>query len=189
MTTKQNNIRGILAQHPVIPVVTFNDLREIDPLVEKLLSKGIHCIEITLRSKIAFDAVRATKELHGPQLTIGVGTITHPDHIQKAEEIGVDFLVSPGLSDELIQAFDACNTAFIPGVATPSEIIRASQHTWDTFKFFPAHLFGGTEALKAYGQLFPHVKFCPTGGINEESYPAYSELSNVISVGGSWMVK
>jgi 2-dehydro-3-deoxyphosphogluconate aldolase/(4S)-4-hydroxy-2-oxoglutarate aldolase len=189
MTTKQNNIRGILNQHPVIPVVTFTDLREIDPMVEKLLSKGIHCIEITLRSKIAFDAVRATKELYGPQLAIGVGTITHPDHIQKAEEIGVDFLVSPGLSDELIRAFDACSSPFIPGVATPSEIIRAAQHGWDTFKFFPAHLFGGIEALKAYGQLFPHVKFCPTGGIHQENQPSFSALPNVISVGGSWMIK
>ncbi|MCE3295842.1 MAG: eda [Crocinitomicaceae bacterium] len=189
MTTKQNNIRGILSDHPIIPVVTFNDLREIDPLIEKLLAMGIHCIEITLRTKIAFDAVRAAKELHGNKIAIGVGTITHPDHILTAEEIGVDFMVSPGLSDELIQAFDACSTAFIPGVATPSEIIRASQHGWDTFKFFPAHLFGGAEALKAYGQLFPHVKFCPTGGINESTYTAYSELNNVISVGGSWMVK
>ena len=125
MTTKQNNIRGILSNHPTIPVVTFNDLREIDPLVEKLLKQGIHCMEITLRTKIAFDAVRATKELYGPQLSIGVGTITHPDHIQKAEEIGVDFMVSPGLSDELIADFDHCQTAFIPGVATPSEKVRA----------------------------------------------------------------
>ncbi|MGV3632617.1 MAG: bifunctional 4-hydroxy-2-oxoglutarate aldolase/2-dehydro-3-deoxy-phosphogluconate aldolase [Bacteroidota bacterium] len=189
MSTKQNNIRGILAHHPVIPVVTFNDLREIDPLVEKLLARGIHCIEITLRTKIATDAIRATKELYGTKLTIGMGTVTHPDHVKQAEEIGVDFMVSPGLSPQLHHAFDESKIPFIPGVATPSEIISALHFGWDTFKFFPAHLFGGIEALKAYGQLFPHVKFCPTGGIGEASYKSYLDLPNIISVGGSWMVK
>jgi 2-dehydro-3-deoxyphosphogluconate aldolase/(4S)-4-hydroxy-2-oxoglutarate aldolase len=48
-------------------------------------------------------------------------------------------------------------------------------------------LFGGLGALKAYGQVFPNIKFCPTGGITEESYPDYLALSNIISVGGSWM--
>jgi 2-dehydro-3-deoxyphosphogluconate aldolase/(4S)-4-hydroxy-2-oxoglutarate aldolase len=83
--------------------------------------------------------------------------------------------------------FEKSGIAFIPGVATPSEIIEGIQYGWDTFKFFPANLFGGLGALKAYGQVFPSIKFCPTGGITEESYPEYLALPNIISVGGSWM--
>ncbi|MEQ1524995.1 MAG: keto-deoxy-phosphogluconate aldolase, partial [Aestuariivirga sp.] len=34
----------------------------------------------------------------------------------------------------------------------------------------------------------PQIRFCPTGGITLESAPIYLKLSNVITVGGSWMV-
>ena len=36
---KQNGIRHILTQDKVIPVVTFSDINQIDPVVEQLLSK------------------------------------------------------------------------------------------------------------------------------------------------------
>jgi len=88
---------------------------------------------------------------------------------------------------ELSSSFENSGIPFIPGVATPSEIILGLQLGWDTFKFFPAHLFGGLEALKTYGQVFPEVQFCPTGGIKAETYKHYLSLPNVMSVGGSWL--
>ena len=56
------------------------------------------------------------------------------------------------------------------------------------FKFFPANLFGGINSLKTYLQLFPDIKFCPTGVINQENYNEFLKLENVISVGGSWVI-
>jgi len=186
---KQNKIRDILCQHALIPVVTFNKLDEIEPMVEKLLSKEIYCIEITLRTDVALDAVQQCKEQFGKEISVGMGTVINEGQIQKALEIGVDFMVSPGINPALFAALENSGIAFIPGVATPSEIMRGLQQDWDTFKFFPAHLFGGVEALKTYGQLFPQVKFCPTGGIDQLTSQSYLELANVISVGGSWMAK
>lgn len=186
---KQNNIRTILSQHPIIPVVTFNHLNEVEAMVEKLLSQNISCIEITLRTEAAFDCIQKTKEQFGKEITVGMGTVVSRKQIEKAVEIGVDFMVSPGISTHLFSAFENSKIAFIPGVATPSEIILGIQQDWDTFKFFPAHLFGGLEALKTYGQVFPQLRFCPTGGITQETYKSYLELENIISVGGSWMTK
>ncbi|MFN5418140.1 MAG: bifunctional 4-hydroxy-2-oxoglutarate aldolase/2-dehydro-3-deoxy-phosphogluconate aldolase [Flavobacteriia bacterium] len=185
----QNNIRQVLSQHPVIPVVTFNNLNEVEPMVERLVKQNIRCIEITLRTDVAFDAIQKTKEEFGKEISVGMGTIVNTFQIDKAVEIGIDFMVSPGISPALFSAFEASKIAFIPGVSTPSEIILGLQQNWDTFKFFPAHLFGGLEALKTYGQVFPHVKFCPTGGISEATHQEYLALGNIISVGGSWMTK
>jgi 2-dehydro-3-deoxyphosphogluconate aldolase/(4S)-4-hydroxy-2-oxoglutarate aldolase len=120
-------------------------------------------------------------------MDIGVGTLVTNEQIEKAAELGVDFMVSPGISKALAPTFESCGIPFIPGVATPSEIITGLELGWDTFKFFPAHLFGGLDALKTYGQVFPQVKFCPTGGIKADTYEQYLSLSNVISVGGSWL--
>jgi 2-dehydro-3-deoxyphosphogluconate aldolase / (4S)-4-hydroxy-2-oxoglutarate aldolase len=184
---KQNKIREILSDHPIIPVVTFTNLDEVAPMMKKLKSKNIHCIEITLRTPIAFDAILLAKEKFGNDMRIGMGTIVSKDQINKAIELKIDFMVSPGISTPLVPYLEDSAIAFIPGVATPSDIILGLQLGWDTFKFFPAHIFGGLQALKTYGQVFPQIKFCPTGGITEETYKSYLELENVISIGGSWL--
>lgn len=184
---KQHNIRAILEKHPIIPVVTFHEVSEVVPQMEKLEAQGVSCIEITLRTPISFDAIAEAKRTFGQRMDIGVGTLVTNEQIEKAADLGVDFMVSPGISKALAPTFESCGIPFIPGVATPSEIITGLELGWDTFKFFPAHLFGGLDALKTYGQVFPQVKFCPTGGIKAETYEHYLKLHNVISVGGSWL--
>jgi 2-dehydro-3-deoxyphosphogluconate aldolase/(4S)-4-hydroxy-2-oxoglutarate aldolase len=120
-------------------------------------------------------------------MDIGVGTLVSVAQIEKAASLGVNFLVSPSINTALAKAMESYGIIFIPGVATPSEMISGLQPGWDTFKFFPAHLFGGLDALKTYGQVFPEVRFCPTGKIKADTYERYLELPNVLSVGGSWM--
>ena len=184
---KQNNIREVLSHHPIIPIVNFTNLDEVIPMIEKLKAKNIFCIEITLRTPIAFDAIRIAKETFGKDMCIGVGTIVSKEQIAKAKELNVDFLVSPGLTPSLASNFEDSGIPFIVGVATPSDIINGIQFGWDTFKFFPANLFGGLSALKTYGQVFPQVKFCATGGITEETHADYLAMDNIIAVGGSWL--
>lgn len=183
----QNNIKTLLSKHPLIPVVTINQLDEIDEIVHSLTAKNIHCIEVTLRTDVAFEALDELKKRY-PNLSVGVGTIVSVDQILKVKEIGVDFIVCPAISANLVEALENSNIPFIPGVCTPSEIVLGIQQGWNVFKFFPASLFGGVPALKTYGQVFPNVTFCPTGGINESTYQDYLNLKNVISVGGSWML-
>lgn len=183
----QNNIEKLLKENPLIPVVTIDRLDQIDAIYQKLHAKDIRCIEITLRTEVAWDAIALFKEKYGDVLKIGVGTIVSPDDILKCVQLNVDFMVSPGLTSSMIQQFDFSGIPFLPGVSTPSEIIRGIDMGWRVFKFFPADLFGGVKALKLYGQIFSDVTFCPTGGINQENYQDYLALKNVLAVGGSWL--
>lgn len=185
----QNNIREILKNHPIIPVVTFHNIDEIEQIIQLLLSKEITCIEVTLRTPVSFEAISVIKKRYGHFLCVGVGTVVHKNQIAKVKELQLDFIVSPGISKEMSKLLEDSGIPFIPGVTTPSEIMLGLELGWDTFKFFPANLFGGAAALKAYGNVFPHVKFCPTGGINVKTVTEYQSLSNVISIGGSWMMK
>jgi 2-dehydro-3-deoxyphosphogluconate aldolase/(4S)-4-hydroxy-2-oxoglutarate aldolase len=54
-------------------------------------------------------------------------------------------------------------------------------------KFFPAEPAGGPGALKALAGPLPHLRFCPTGGIDAARAPAWLALPNVVCVGGSWV--
>lgn len=184
----QNNIEKLLKENPLIPVVTIDSLDQIDAIYHKLLAQNIRCIEITLRTDVAWEAISLFKEKYGDTFKVGVGTITSPEDILKCVQLKVDFLVSPGLTSSLIPPFDLCGIPFLPGVSTPSEIIRGIDMGWRVFKFFPADLFGGIKALKLYGNIFSDVSFCPTGGINQENYQDYLALKNVWAVGGSWLL-
>jgi|TARA_B110000305_G_scaffold63355_2_gene70428 2-dehydro-3-deoxyphosphogluconate aldolase/(4S)-4-hydroxy-2-oxoglutarate aldolase len=184
----QNNIRKVLGKHKVIPVVSFDHVNDVEATINLLISKGINCIEITLRNEFAFDCIKAAKLLNKPDFHVGIGTVVSVAQIERATALNVDFMVSPGINAGLAPAFEKSGIAFIPGVATPSEIILGKQLGWNTFKFFPANLFGGIKALKTYSNVFPDIQFCPTGGISEETHQDYLELPNVISVGGSWLI-
>jgi 2-dehydro-3-deoxyphosphogluconate aldolase/(4S)-4-hydroxy-2-oxoglutarate aldolase len=185
----QNNISKVLEKHSIIPVVSFSKENELSGTYDQLKSKNISCVEITLRTDYSWDAIKEFRRRYGNEFEVGVGTVISNEQILKSIDLGVDFIVSPGLSTSLVQNLEHSNIPFLPGVATPSEIIRGMEIGWRYFKFFPANLFGGIEALKAYGSVFRDAKFCPTGGISESNYKDFLELNNVISVGGSWILK
>ena len=97
------------------------------------------------------------------------------------------FAFSPGATPKLIEAAARLGMAFIPGVATASEVMVALENGLSCFKLFPAETVGGIALLKSLGAPFPQIRFCPTGGITEATAPGYLALPNVLAVGGSWL--
>ena len=142
MSNIQNNIEAVLKNHQLIPVVTINTLDEADSIVQNLLNKGITCIEVTLRTPIAFEAITYIKKNYSDQISVGVGTIITNEQIVRAEEIGVDFIVSPGISQELSYAPDKSGIPFIPGVLL-AKLCSASTSAGN-FQILPASIYGST---------------------------------------------
>jgi 2-dehydro-3-deoxyphosphogluconate aldolase / (4S)-4-hydroxy-2-oxoglutarate aldolase len=184
---KQFGIRKLLTQHEVIPVINITNVVQVENIIERLQSKSINCIELTLRSNCAIQAIETALKIRPDGFQIGVGTIVSPDQVKVCESLGVDFMVSPGVSIGVAEAFERASIPFLPGVMTPSDIIRGIGRGWDTFKLFPFDLAGGVKAIKTYTSVFPEVFFCPTGGVNESNYKDCLAYNNVISVGGSWL--
>ncbi len=185
----QNHIRTLLHNNPIIPVVKIESLEEVIPLLDYFKEKNINCIEITLRTECAVDAIKLAKQHCDNSFSIGAGTVINPKQITELVEAGVDFIVLPGVQKDLLSVLNELNIPFLPGVMTPSDIMEALRLGWDTLKFFPAHIAGGIDAIKTYSQVFPQVKFCPTGGIGFDNHLEFLALENVISVGGSWVQK
>src|SRR5438067_9809439 len=170
----------------VIPVLTIERERDAVPLARALLESGLPVIEITLRTAAAPAAIAAiTREL--PQTVVGAGTLTRAADIAAAVHAGARFLVSPGTVPELAAAALAAELPYLPGVATPSEVMAARALGICVMKLFPAEALGGTAFLRAVAPVFAGVAFCPTGGIDDRSAADYLALPNVPMVGGSWM--
>jgi 2-dehydro-3-deoxyphosphogluconate aldolase/(4S)-4-hydroxy-2-oxoglutarate aldolase len=177
---------GILRVSPVIPVVVIEDADDAVPLAQALVAGGVKVIEITLRSAAALDAVRAVS-LCVHEMVVGVGTVTRAEEFAAAAEAGARFIVSPGVTDSLLAAAEDTGLNYLPGVMTPSEVIRAREAGLSDLKLFPAEAAGGIALLRALAGPFADITFCPTGGITEETAPAYLALPNVGCVGGSWL--
>jgi 2-dehydro-3-deoxyphosphogluconate aldolase/(4S)-4-hydroxy-2-oxoglutarate aldolase len=170
----------------VIPVLVIEDSAEARPLAEALVAGGLTVIEVTLRTPAALDAIRAMKQV--PGAIVGAGTVLNKRQLDAALDAGVEFVVSPGLTENLARSAIAAEVPFLPGIATASDLMRGLDLGLSRFKFFPAMAAGGAPALKSLAAVFGDVRFCPTGGITEASAPEWLALEAVLCVGGSWVV-
>lgn len=178
----------IFAAGKVIPVLSWQSVDEAVKSSRTLFEAGIRVFEITLRHETALDAIAAVIADLPDEAIVGAGTITTPQLALQATAAGARFGVSPGLTAELADTVNRLDWTLLPGIATVSEAMRASQFGFSAMKFFPAEISGGTGFLKAIGSVLPDIRFCPTGGLNPENAREYLALPNVAVIGGSWLV-
>jgi 2-dehydro-3-deoxyphosphogluconate aldolase/(4S)-4-hydroxy-2-oxoglutarate aldolase len=181
------SIENILTSAPVVPVVVIENLEDAVPLAKALYNGGLKALEITLRTPVAAEAVKLMKEAV-PEAYVGTGTVIDKSTFEASVAAGADFMVSPGVNDELLALAKETDIPFLPGAATPSEVMNLASHGFKFLKFFPAEAAGGAPMLKSIGGPLPQVKFCPTGGISLATAPKYLALNNVVCVGGTWML-
>lgn len=182
------SIEAILGDHRIVPVLAFKSVDEALAVSRALVESGIVLLEITLRTPVALDCIRAVAAAL-PDARVGVGTIVDPAQVAAARDAGAVFGVSPGFTTDLAAAIRECDLPFLPGVATVSEALAARALGFHTLKFFPAHASGGASFLASLQDVLPDLGFCPTGGINQTNAGDYLRLGNVRAIGGSWMVR
>lgn len=179
-------IEDIMEITTVIPVIVIDNFDDAVPMATALVAGGLRVLEVTMRTPVALDAIRAMKAVDGA--IVGAGTVLNPDDLDAAIEAGAQFIVSPGLTEPLGLAAVESGIAFLPGVATAADIMRGFDLGLSHFKFFPASTSGGIPSLKALTGPFGRARFCPTGGITQESAADWLALEAVRCVGGSWML-
>ena len=170
---------------PVVPVIVVDDLAHAINLAKALVAGGLPALEVTLRTPVALDAIRAMSEVDGG--VVGAGTLLTPADVKAAKAAGAKFGVSPGATERLLDACAEFDLPLLPGAATASEIMALLEKGYTVQKFFPAEQAGGAAYLKSIGSPIPQVKFCPTGGISLKNARDYLSLSNILCVGGSWV--
>ncbi|MGL4290980.1 MAG: bifunctional 4-hydroxy-2-oxoglutarate aldolase/2-dehydro-3-deoxy-phosphogluconate aldolase [Phreatobacter sp.] len=170
----------------LIPVLQVENVDHAEPLLLALESAGITAIEVTLRTAAALEVIRRMSRL-ARHAMVGAGTLTRPAQFAEVCDAGAGFAVSPALTPALAEAAHASGLPYLPGVATPSEVLRARELGFHELKFFPADLMGGTGWLRHMLPLYPDVRFCPTGGISDRNVRDYLELANVFAAGGVYL--
>lgn len=179
-------VRALLADRTVVPIAQVRTAAELATITCGLAAAGLMCIEVVLRND---DAIGTLREFTFPSgFLVGVGTVLSADQVDAAVAAGADFLVSPGLHDEVVERAREVGVPLIPGVATATEIGRAVNWGFDVLKLFPVEPLGGVGAVRALSAPFPGVSFVPSGGVTEALASRYLAEPSVLAVGGSWML-
>ena len=185
--TGQLTPREVMTSTPVVPVIVVDDVEQAINLGKALVAGGVPVLEVTLRTEAALEAISALRK-QVPEAIVGAGTVCTREQYIKAVEAGSQFIISPGMTPDLLAVGKEYDVPYLPAVATISDILLGIEYGYDHFKFFPAEVNGGVKALKAFAGPLADINFCPTGGVSPTNYKEYLALPNVLCVGGSWIV-
>ena len=179
-------MRDLLAGNTVIPVIVIDRVEDAVPLAKALIAGGLNVLEVTLRTAAAVEGMRQIIE-HVPGAIVGTGTVCSADQVKLSEDLGCQFMVSPGSTDKLLAAAADSSIGLLPGISSASEMMRCMEWGYQDFKFFPAEAAGGAAMIKSLYGPFSEARICPTGGIGLHNVMEYLSLPNVLCVGGSWI--
>lgn len=153
-------------------------------LANKAWDVGVTQVEVPIESSAAVPSLKAAIAAGRDRgMRVGAGTIVSSTQLHSALNAGAAYAVSPGLDPDLIAIADQAAMPMLPGVATPSEILRALNMGFEWMKAFPASILGPSWFTAMRGP-FPTVKFVGTGGLNAKNAPEYlSAGASVVGIG------
>lgn len=180
------DVSNLLAGMRIVPVVEIEEPDTAQPLAECLLQAGIGTIEVTLRTDSALESIRRIAD-HVPDIIVGAGSLRSASQVGAVVDAGAQYAVAPGATAQILDAVENANLPFVPGAATPSDMLGLLERGYTVQKFFPAESAGGISYLKSVGGPLPEISFVPTGGVTPQLAREYLALKNVFAVGGSWI--
>jgi len=175
----------IIERVGLIPVLRAKNAKQAHAVVDAMIAGGVTVVEVTMTVPGAIDVLRDLKRKHGASLLLGSGTVTTAKEAKATIEAGAEFVVSPSLHPDVIEATKAVQKLSIPGALTPTEVIKAHRAGADYVKIFPCSAMGGAPYLKALLAPFPFLKLIPTGGVTLQTAESFLKAgARALGVGG-----
>lgn len=183
-----SDLHAHLHRTGVIAVLMLDDANDAVPVARALLAGGVDCIELTLRTEAAMDALKRIRS-EVPEMLVGVGTILTPKQVNDVKEAGASFGVAPGMNPRVVSEATHIGLPFSPGICTPTDIELAIEQGCRVLKFFPSEPCGGLPYLRTIAAPFAHlgVKYIPLGGVGAGNAEQYLREPSVLALGGSWL--
>ncbi|MDF2189580.1 bifunctional 4-hydroxy-2-oxoglutarate aldolase/2-dehydro-3-deoxy-phosphogluconate aldolase [Paraflavitalea sp. CAU 1676] len=162
-----NAIIKRIEEQGVLPLYFHPDATVSVEVLKALYAAGIRAVEYTNRGEEAlenFKLLKETRDQELPELLLGIGTIKRKKEAKAFMKAGADFIIAPGMIEEVAETVLKEEMVWIPGCMTTTEIIRAEDAGAKLIKLFPGNLLGPS-FVSAIKELFPGLKFMPTGGV------------------------
>jgi len=156
---------------------------------EAVFQGGITVLEVSTTFPGALDIMRSTAASHKSSGRIlGAGTVADSETAKLCIDAGAEFIVSHCFSEEVARLCNRYGVAYMPGVGTVTEIVRAMEWGADVVKAFPGEVLGPKFIKAVHGPL-PNAQIMPIGGVSPNNLEDWF-LAGAFAVGlGSALVK
>jgi 2-dehydro-3-deoxyphosphogluconate aldolase/(4S)-4-hydroxy-2-oxoglutarate aldolase len=163
---------------------------QIAKVARALAAGGVKVLEITMNSPQPLKMIEEVKLLlEDSDVIVGAGTVLDAESARAAILAGAEFVFAPNLNLKVIELCKRYNKLVIPGVMTPTEVVKAYEAGADLIKVFPANVVG-PEFIKGIRGPLSDIKVIPTGGINLDNAADYIKAGAVaLGAGGSLLDK
>jgi 2-dehydro-3-deoxyphosphogluconate aldolase/(4S)-4-hydroxy-2-oxoglutarate aldolase len=169
----------------LLPLIDHPDPEVVVAAVRAAAAAGAPTVEVALRHPASLDAL--AEAVAAVAIPVGAGTVVDPGQVVAARDAGAAYLVSPGLSPAVRAAVGEVGLPWLPGAATPTEVLSAREAGATMVKVFPAGLLGGAAYVQALASVVAGMRFVPTGGVTGADAREYLAVAGVVAVGGTWM--
>ncbi len=185
MTSRSETLERIL-EGGVVAVLRGVTDETLEPIATALADGGITAVEVTADTDDVLGKIeRLAAVLANRPTVVGAGTVLDAPTARATLLAGADFIVTPTLSEPVIETANREAAPVIPGVMTPTEVQRALEAGTDVVKLFPASTVGPGHLSAIHGPL-EQVSIIPTGGVDLENAADFIDAGSVgVGVGSS----
>lgn len=132
---------------------------------------GFEALEVTMDTPGATDALA---EIAGRgEAIVGAGTILAPEQVKEAYDAGAEFIVTPVVIPEVVEAAHSLSVPVCMGASTPTEVFHARRAGADWVKVFPGESLGGPDYIAEVLGPLDGTPILVTGGLTAENYLGY----------------
>ena len=186
MTNKKEQVLEQLLGQKLLPLFYHESESTSIKILQALYDAGIRTVEYTNRGENAllnFSEMKKMTDTNWPGLHLGIGTIKNKEQAKQFIDAGADYVICPSMNEEVASVTHDANLLWIPGCMTATEIAAAENADASLVKIFPGSLLG-PGYINAIKDLFPRLKFMPTGGVEAEKENLQAWFaSGVVAVG------
>jgi 2-dehydro-3-deoxyphosphogluconate aldolase/(4S)-4-hydroxy-2-oxoglutarate aldolase len=167
-----------LARSGVVAILRGSTDRHLEGVARTLGEAGVTCLELTLTTPGAVEALARVRAGLSSDVALGMGSVIDAGQAAACLQAGADFLVSPGVCAEVAVYAAEHGVACYPGGWTPTELLEAWRLGAPAVKLFPA-ASGGPRHLKDVRAPLPHIPLVPTGGV------ALDQIADYVAAGAA----
>jgi 2-dehydro-3-deoxyphosphogluconate aldolase/(4S)-4-hydroxy-2-oxoglutarate aldolase len=157
-------VQQAVTEQRLIAIVRSDSAESAVRAGRSLLEAGVRCLEVSLVTPGAVDAIRALAADRPAGSHVGVGTVLSEAEAEAAAAAGATFVVSPTVDVAVIGRTKQLGLASFPGASTPTEACRAAGAGADAVKIFPASAWT-PRVLRDVLTALPWLRTVPTGGV------------------------
>lgn len=184
-----------LLDYKILAIARGIDEEHIIPTIQALIDGGIQAVELPLshaskeEQEKTLKTIKKVHDTFGNQIYLGAGTVLSPEEVERASEMGAEYMISPNMDVGVIKKTKELGKGSMPGALTITEVLTAYNAGADVVKIFPAGNFGA-DYMKALRGPCDFIPYAAVGGVNIDNIKSLLNAGyRMAAIGGNLVDK